>query len=472
MFAASVQPTLVSLFSSTGSDPLGLFSTHADASLPSDSFICILNDATSQPPPSPPRVLVGSQQGSEDVSPDYTLCQTVLHIQSPTLRTTFIRCPPLQATNADRVRSGGLKQDLGLKHPWMHIQVRNMHKEWAFEVGIVDQSGREGIVRCATFQRTLGMRVTAVVKRSGSCVENTSLRSYARIDGNRIPIMQGDTRFLGYSSTTRVTVELVRELLYLLREPKLKLGSRPILLLPLSFPPPSSRPLTAWCTITLNLPSLLPHFSSATLTRSTDDESTSPSLRTGQSPVAQVPSGIYSHVSYVKVYATCRLRRIWFSEGGPQQRLPWEFELYGWMSAMSLKRDLRARTRLPQYLRCFNLSSATIFSSSIAMSETRSPRVNKALMANFKGQTVRLIAKLKSFRDDVAIVEASDGGEVEVRVLKDYQGDSPYVEIIGQVADERTIKMKGFIPLGDSVDMKLADDVVQVWHDPKFVSVF
>ncbi|KAI9063764.1 hypothetical protein FKP32DRAFT_1592174 [Trametes sanguinea] len=265
MFAASVQPTLVSLFSSTGSDPLGLFSTHADASLPSDSFICILNDATSQPPPSPSRVLVDSQQDSEDVSPNYALCQTVLHIQSPTLRTTFIRCPPLQARNADRVRSGGSKQHLGLKHPWVHIQVRNMHKEWAFEVGIVDQSGREGIVRCATFQR----------------------------------------------------------------EPKLKLGSRPILLLPLSFPPPSSRPLTAWCTITLNLPSLLPQFSSATLTRSTDDESNSASLRTGQSPVAQVPSGIYSHVSYVKVCATCRLRRIWFSEGGPQQRLPWEFELYG-----------------------------------------------------------------------------------------------------------------------------------------------
>ncbi|OSD01439.1 replication factor A protein 3 [Trametes coccinea BRFM310] len=106
------------------------------------------------------------------------------------------------------------------------------------------------------------------------------------------------------------------------------------------------------------------------------------------------------------------------------------------------------------------------------MSENRSPRVNKALMEKFKGQTVRLIAKLKSFRDDVAIVEASDGGEVEVKVLKDFQGDSLYVEIIGQVADERTIKMKGFIPLGDSVDMKLADDVVQVWHDPKFVSVF
>lgn len=41
-----------------------------------------------------------------------------------------------------------------------------------------------------------------------------------------------------------------------------------------------------------------------------------------------MPSGTFSHVSYVKVYATCRLRRIWFSEGGLQQRLPWEFQLY------------------------------------------------------------------------------------------------------------------------------------------------
>ncbi len=71
------------------------------------------------------------------------------------------------------------------------------------------------------------------------------------------------------------------------------------------------------------------------------------------------------------------------------------------------------------------------------MSDHRSPRVNKARMADFKGQTVRLIAKIVNvrshrqflnrasraelrgqFRDDVAIVEASDGGEVEVKMLK------------------------------------------------------
>lgn len=42
--------------------------------------------------------------------------------------------------------------DLGIEHPWIHLQVRNLHREWSFEVGIVDRSGREGVVRCSTFQ--------------------------------------------------------------------------------------------------------------------------------------------------------------------------------------------------------------------------------------------------------------------------------------------------------------------------------
>ncbi|KAI8969782.1 hypothetical protein BD414DRAFT_502635 [Trametes punicea] len=262
MFFASIHPSLVSLFSSTGSDPLSLFSSHFDTSLPSDSFVCILNDATSEPTPPAPRSLITIQHHSQDAFPDYALGQSVLHIQSPTIRTTFIRCPP--ATKRGDSQSRSPISQLGLKHPWMHMQVRNLHKEWAFEVGVVDQSGREGIVRCATFQK----------------------------------------------------------------EPRLKLGSCPMLLLPLSFPSPSSRPLTSWCTIALHLPSLLPHFSSAALTRDSANDGASASARLGQRGAVQVPSGTYSHVSYVKVYATCRLRRIWFSDGGPQQRMPWEFQLY------------------------------------------------------------------------------------------------------------------------------------------------
>jgi hypothetical protein len=33
----------------------------------------------------------------------------------------------------------------------MHLQVRNLGREWAFEVGIVDLAGRVGIVRPAVY---------------------------------------------------------------------------------------------------------------------------------------------------------------------------------------------------------------------------------------------------------------------------------------------------------------------------------
>ncbi|KAH7919410.1 hypothetical protein BV22DRAFT_1023046 [Leucogyrophana mollusca] len=256
MFRGSVQPSIISLFSSTNSNPLNLFSTQVDGGLPSDSFIHFLDDSTSLPTPASPATLISAPTLSDDANElkvGHTLLQSVLHIQSPTLRTTFIRCPPSSSSS-----------DLGLKHKWLHLQIRNLGREWSFEVGLVDQAGRCGTVRCSTFQK----------------------------------------------------------------EPRLIFtpSSPPILHLPLAFPLPSTRPLTAWSTITLNLASLIPHFSSHALTVSSEDDIED------QVPSAsnlKAPSGQYSHVSYVKVYATCRLRRIWFSDSGPGQRVPWEFELYG-----------------------------------------------------------------------------------------------------------------------------------------------
>ena len=155
MFKTTVQPPLVSLFSSVGSQPLQLFSTHVDVQLFEDSLIQLLNDATSTPaPPAPGRLLhppqlplrpcSASPQDEEKVTHSHEgkiLSSTVLHIQSPTLKTTFIHSPPL-----------GSCMSLGLKHTWMHLQVRNMTKEWAFEIGLVDVLGQEGRVRFATFQ--------------------------------------------------------------------------------------------------------------------------------------------------------------------------------------------------------------------------------------------------------------------------------------------------------------------------------
>jgi len=161
MFLSAVQPSIVSLFSSTGSDPLQLCKIQLDASLPSDSCVHLLHDKKSLPLPPAPAILIPSpsmtdRDNDDTGSSGYSLNQTVLQIQSPTIRTTYIQCPPVD-TPYQSNRSSATSTDLGIKHPWMHVQVRNMGREWSFEVGLVDQSGRMGIIRLSTFQvHTIG----------------------------------------------------------------------------------------------------------------------------------------------------------------------------------------------------------------------------------------------------------------------------------------------------------------------------
>jgi hypothetical protein len=131
------------------------------------------------------------------------------------------------------------------------------------------------------------------------------------------------------------------------KRPRLKLshqksGSPPLLLLPLSFPSHSAYSLTPWNTINVHLPSFLPYFSLSILHSSDgndnnhDDRERDPTQEiksrssnpTRSTSLTVIPGGTYSHVSYVRVYANCRLRRIWFGEGDSGQKVPWEFELY------------------------------------------------------------------------------------------------------------------------------------------------
>lgn len=146
MFSSSVQPPVISLFSSTNSHPLALFSVHSDPSLPSDSFVTLLNDASSEPAPVLPGTLI-SEEATDSELTLKTIGQTVLHIQSPTLKTTFVRVPA-----ADWSKGKGRAGDLGLKLPWVHFQLKDLGRERSLEMGIVDRLGTEGRIRCSTFQ--------------------------------------------------------------------------------------------------------------------------------------------------------------------------------------------------------------------------------------------------------------------------------------------------------------------------------
>ncbi|KAL5499196.1 hypothetical protein ACEPAH_1714 [Sanghuangporus vaninii] len=290
MFANVVQPSIVSLFSSTGSAPLQLFSQHVDPApvLRSDSLIHLLNDTTNLPPPPEPGVLVQpafasrSSENDDDEKVDSktqglgrTLCQTVLHIQSPTLRTTYIRCPPHRSSSSQPK----VPTELGIALAWMHMQVCRLdEREWAFEVGIVDRAGRRGVIRCSTFQKEATV------------------------------VMHHDP---------------------------------PLLHVPLRFPEASTRPFTAWSSISIDLGSMIHQFhlirasqqagyESSAHAQDEDHENDVPNECTARELSgmnAPLPSGGLGKVTYVKVYANCRLRRIWFSED-KHGALPWEFELY------------------------------------------------------------------------------------------------------------------------------------------------
>lgn len=103
-------------------------------------------------------------------------------------------------------------------------------------------------------------------------------------------------------------------------------GAPPLLLVPLKFPQPPttsaySPALTSWCTLSIDLRMLMSHFNSKELLRTDED---------GQTTQGVFPSR-FALVTYVKVYATCRLRRVWFTAGKESDavRRPWELELYG-----------------------------------------------------------------------------------------------------------------------------------------------
>ncbi|CAL1699290.1 unnamed protein product [Somion occarium] len=105
------------------------------------------------------------------------------------------------------------------------------------------------------------------------------------------------------------------------------------------------------------------------------------------------------------------------------------------------------------------------------MAEIVSPRVNSARLADHVGQHVRLTCKVLRLTGSAAIVEASDGGQVEVRVpispIKDV-----YIEVVGQVVEPGVVKLLNCINLGDTLDMNIVDFVVEKWHSPQFSSMF
>jgi len=138
----------MSLLSSTSQPGLSpLFTRHTDTSLPTDSvIICLLDSHRS------------GDTSKRNLVPRHATRGDVLHpvilIQSPTIRSTYIQagCSLIEAQRR-REKGKYRGEPLGIELEWMGLQLKRLgRREMSLEIGIVDSRGREGVVRCSSFQ--------------------------------------------------------------------------------------------------------------------------------------------------------------------------------------------------------------------------------------------------------------------------------------------------------------------------------
>ncbi|BGP16131.1 hypothetical protein JCM10213_006065 [Rhodosporidiobolus nylandii] len=158
-----VQPTVLSLFSSTSSDPTLLAHLKTDSATPSDSFISLLYDsgdshetllawsASSAADLAARTASLATQRSnqdegaSEDAPPLKQLSGKVLHLQAPDCRTTSVRWGSWQEEN-------WRKEGLGIELPVLHLQVKDLGQTMYVDVGILGEKGDVTLVRFSTWQ--------------------------------------------------------------------------------------------------------------------------------------------------------------------------------------------------------------------------------------------------------------------------------------------------------------------------------
>eukprot|EP01098_Paradermamoeba_levis_P004928 TRINITY_DN2098_c0_g1_i4.p1 TRINITY_DN2098_c0_g1~~TRINITY_DN2098_c0_g1_i4.p1 ORF type:complete len:107 (-),score=14.16 TRINITY_DN2098_c0_g1_i4:27-347(-) len=82
-----------------------------------------------------------------------------------------------------------------------------------------------------------------------------------------------------------------------------------------------------------------------------------------------------------------------------------------------------------------------------------SPRVEGSSLRNHVGQTVRLVGRVKNSQSGRAVLEAADHIDVVVLTNPGTQYMTEYVEVIGQVTPEGSIKEVTWTSFGDQFDL-------------------
>ncbi|GAC92540.1 hypothetical protein PHSY_000094 [Pseudozyma hubeiensis SY62] len=259
LFRDTVQSDSIALFSSTSSQPLALWSHHQDVDLPEDSGIQLVIDATDVIAPNSLDITHESFTLRTEETRRGRTSEPVLHIQSPAVRGTFIRSPPDDQT------------DLGVRLPYISIQYRAIGKSrhFAFEVGVADRQGRRGIIRVSSFHIEPRLYLPTTSQQVASDDQSTGSEC-----------SQGAILHLPLSMTIDSNLDETSH--------------------------------ASWQVLTLPLERITKHLSNAALVEHSD----------AHKSFHHTAFGTFHSVTYVKIHANVRLRRVWCSG-----RLPDHFDL-------------------------------------------------------------------------------------------------------------------------------------------------
>jgi len=95
--------------------------------------------------------------------------------------------------------------------------------------------------------------------------------------------------------------------------------------------------------------------------------------------------------------------------------------------------------------------------------ESGNPRINSARMGQYIGRHVHLTCKVIKAQGENIIVQTSDGGQVEVKLVGDQTALASYVEILGKVTGQRLVALQ-VRQLGDDVDLDVVNQLVELMH--------
>ena len=252
----------MTLLSSTSQPAISpIFTSHTDLTLPSDSFITQIHDTEQHDDESKRTYVPRHRQRGDIVHP-------VVHIQSPTVRTTYIQAGG-SSTEAERRREKGKAraEPLGVELPWIGMQLKRLgRREMSLEIGVLDSAGREGVLRYSSFQVCTLSNVHSSWQKS--------------------PVLHAHR-------------------------------SPPLIHLPLSLPSSGPSVLTSWLHISINLSAFLPLFHSLLPPNfQTNIKEVGTSKPRKRRKIAELPTGRFASVTFVRIYANCRVRRIWFVSAG------------------------------------------------------------------------------------------------------------------------------------------------------------